>query len=260
MTYAIKPLVEPEVKVSGDKRLIDVPKAKALEAISLWERTKADGFFFNGYLGCDVETFGQVLASASPAVVGLSGIADFGYEPIYRSRGIEKLILGKDIPWPDFGRIPRITSFTALAFDGSPEEMPANMRELDLMGVPYRDLSIFGRFQGLRRLRLSKATRLQSLDGIPSSVEDLELLHCPRLDNLESTKSCSLRRLILDHCRKVDSIGFLMGQERLQYLLLSDLGKVPTISFVKHLPKLSFFSLTRVEVSDGDYSAAGALH
>lgn len=251
LSYQPKSFDAPELKIAYSSILIDVPAGRAKEAIDLYAEKGASGFYFNGFRGSGQEVVDEVLARVNPKIVGISGVVDFDFSSIYRNRGVSELILGYKMPWPEFDRLERIKSFSALSIDGLIESIPACIESLDLQKFSNRNLFEFEKFKRLKKLRLGHAGRLVTLDGLPSSVVELDLSYCPKLCDIDALAGCMLESLIFDHCKKISSYAALYGQIELRHMLLSDLGQMESIEFVKKLHKLSSFNIHNTIVKEG---------
>jgi hypothetical protein len=184
MTYEPKPFNAPELKIVYSSVLIDVPPGKEKESVALFSEEGASGFYFNGFRGVDQETVNRVLDIASPEIVGVSGFKDFDFTPIYGNRAICGLILGYKMEWPEFKKIDQLKLFSSQDFQGNAREFPLCLECLDLQKMPDADLGNFSFLKKLKVLRLGHASRLAKLDGLPSTVTELELLYCSKLKNI----------------------------------------------------------------------------
>lgn len=99
---------------------------------------------------------------------------------------------------------------------------------------------------------LSPIVSIRGVESL-SKLKQLELAYCRRLEDirpLEETPGI-LEELELDHCKKVD-LTRLQLLRKLRKLMLSEMGTIPSLSFIRSMPKMKFLSFVGTNVLDGD--------
>lgn len=95
---------------------------------------------------------------------------------------------------------------------------------------------------------------IRSLDGLPASVSDLELVRLPNLWSVEQVPA-GLTRLFIERCPNVVDFPQIARCRGLRVLVLDDCGALPSIRFLRELPALERVALTgNTLVTDGDLS------
>lgn len=128
-----------------------------------------------------------------------------------------------ELEWLGIGEAPPAT--LASLRGGHP-----NLRSLGVGGYPHPDLRPLGALH-LERLTMGGSRKLVSLAGIEAH-------------------GASLRRLELDRCPNLESLGGIEALDHLEYLELSNLPRITRLDWVHSLPKLRFlnvFDLKNVE-------------
>lgn len=131
------------------------------------------------------------------------------------------------------------------------------LRRLSINRYPATDLTGIGAHPGLRRLRLSDARRLQSLDGLDrfTSIEDIRLLALTNLEDLGalSTVAVTLDELELDTCKRIGTLDWFTPLIHLRVLSILNCGKVPSLKPIEGLLELQVFLFYEsTNVLDGD--------
>ena len=99
--------------------------------------------------------------------------------------------------------------------------------------------------------------RIKNLDFIAefSSLKSLEIYYSTTLEDITILSGRkSLKRLLLDHCKRVRDYKALASLTEIEYLGINDAGEIPTLSFVKDLKKLKHLSFVGTNVLDGNLS------
>ena len=109
-----------------------------------------------------------------------------------------------------------------------------NLQELEIIQSPVHSLAGLERFKKLKRLELSYLTKLES-------IADL--------------KSASLQFLHLDTCKKISDHAHVKNLRNLRILRFGNCGSMPSLDFLKQMPKLEELTFVDTNVEDGDLSA-----
>ena len=164
----------------------------------------------------------------------------------------------------DLSNFPNLST---LACEYSPRlfslEVCEKLRSLTLTGykVASKNLVAIPSLSSLEELDLF-VTNIGTLDGIErfKSLEKLTLFRTSQLQNIDSLRGLkkSLTSIEFDQCKKIQSYEVLGELENLQRLLLFNCHQIPSLTFLKPLKNLKFFSFVNTNVLDGDlYPAVG---
>ena len=118
-----------------------------------------------------------------------------------------------------------------------------------------RDLTDLGRLASLESLQLVQSP-ITSLAGVEamSRLWELELHYCARLTDVTAlaARADTLQRLRLDRCRNVAGREGVARLRRLTHLSFCGDSPIPSIGFVRGMPRLRFFAFVGTDVLDGD--------
>ena len=134
----------------------------------------------------------------------------------------------------------------------------SNLKRLELIHYPYRDLTPLVPLTNLRSLSLSQGS-LQNIDLIREfhNLEELRLNFFPKLANFQPISSCTkITWLDLDRMKGLCNLGSLNGLVNLRQLDISNCGKIQSLAPLKEFSNLEvvrFIENTFIE--DGDVRA-----
>lgn len=138
----------------------------------------------------------------------------------------------------------------------------SSLEKLDIRSVKDAELAGLSQLQNLRTLTLQGNIRsLESLSAL-QKLEKLELIDCRNLEDLSALERLpNLRWLAIDGSKKLRSLGPVGKAETLQVLDLSNIGAIPSLSFLASLKKLRAlaFAGTNTSIEDGDLSILESL-
>ncbi|MBC7351473.1 MAG: hypothetical protein H5U08_03860 [Thermogutta sp.] len=140
----------------------------------------------------------------------------------------------KRISWPEEHQNLvdlEIRSFRPRSRDFSDLPHLPNLCSLEIIRSPIHSLAGLERFRRLRYLSLS---------------------YCTKLERIGELSCKSLRALELDVCRKISDHAHVATLPRLELLKMTHCGQMPSISFVKSMPRLKWFIFAYTHVLDGD--------
>ena len=104
--------------------------------------------------------------------------------------------------------------------------------------------------------------RIQSLEGIQISkdLKVVKLDHCSKLENIDRLYDVreTLQGLVIDNCKNIKDYSVLSELKSLTRLSINGSATIPTVSFVKQLPKLKTLILS-VDIADGNLSYCDSL-
>jgi len=97
---------------------------------------------------------------------------------------------------------------------------------------------------------------LKGLSGF-KKLESLALRYFPKLVDISELQGLNerLRKLILDHCKRVASYSVVGNLVELRNLSVISCGNMESIGFCKHLKKLETIGFMDVVIEDGDLSS-----
>ena len=133
--------------------------------------------------------------------------------------------------------------------------LPPTLRTLFIIGSMSDDVRDIAYLSKLERLRLSKAPRLECLDGLEDfkRLARLEIYYAPHLSVISVLASCrNLETLVFDHCPGIYEIKVLAQLSKLKSLTLDSCGVIDSFGHIlslRSLKRLSFTSST--DVADG---------
>jgi protein phosphatase 1 regulatory subunit 7 len=182
---------------------------------------------------------------------------DFDFEPLRALKNLRMLMVDAALPLR-MGEFPQLEEVRC---DWHPKFDVAGCDRLHtLMLGKYkpksRNLNDLPLLPSLRELELVQPL-LTSLEGIQrfSSLVKVELAYAPKLQRIVGLEQLSL----LDHfqCQKCPNGEWLPTVEKLKtarIIRLNDCGTLPSIKFLKEMPKLEDFRFSHTNIVDGDLS------
>ena len=190
----------------------------------------------------------------------------FDLSGLYSLRDLSQLSAVFDLRQElDLGRFPRLADLSA---DWHPTRL-ANLTRCPLTRLwlrkykpPTGDLAALGDIRPLESLQLIQCTAssLAGLDRLPLLWE-FEAHYCARLRDVSSLAALkdTLQRLRLDHCKSVEDRESVTRLHRLTHLSFSHARPLPSLAFIRRMPKLRFFAFVGTDVTDGDMTPLLAL-
>ncbi len=138
-----------------------------------------------------------------------------------------------------------------------------NMRNLTINGYnpSSKDMTELPDLPMLKELWIFKGN-LISLEGLGRlPLEFLWLYSLPKLTSVSAITSLSdsLRKLQIESCRRVTDFDSLRSMRALEKLMISECGSIPSIDFIKEIPRMVFFNFWGTNVVDGDLSPLEGL-
>lgn len=133
--------------------------------------------------------------------------------------------------------------------------LPPGLRTLFIIGLMGNDVRSIAYLPKLEWLRLSKAPKIECLDGLEDfkRLTRLEIYYAPHLSVISALTSCrNLETLVLDHCPAIYGIKVLAQLSKLKSLTLDSCGMIDSFGHIltlRSLKRLSFTSNT--DVADG---------
>jgi hypothetical protein len=87
-----------------------------------------------------------------------------------------------------------------------------------------------------------------------SCLKSLEIFNATKLESISELKSLnnSLEVVQIEQCKKINDFEVLGNVQSLKKIIISESGTIKTLSFIKELPKLEFFSFWGTNVLDGN--------
>lgn len=105
--------------------------------------------------------------------------------------------------------------------------------------------------------------KIHSLAGIGNlkKLRRLELNYLRQLNDLADLRGVknSLQRLEIESCKKVEDPSEIQYLQKLEFLIFSNCGDIPSIGFIRELPHLKHFAFDGTNVLDGDLSVCTRL-
>ncbi|MFC4305961.1 hypothetical protein [Cohnella boryungensis] len=180
------------------------------------------------------------------------------FEGLYRSSESIKVLLLSDIVGPiDLSRLQHVEE---MAIEMNKHvlnlEKCKQLKELRIWKYKKNNLEELFGLTNLNSITITQST-LVTLDGCNrfDKLERVELNYMSKLEDVNQLTDLAdtLKVLRIESCKKInfDSLHQLKNLEKLSLL---DSGSIPSLSFVKSLPKLKFLVFSKTNVVDGDLS------
>lgn len=233
------------------------------------------------YISCEISDVTAL--SQFSQLRELSLLEGVGQLDFARLKQLESLSVSGDTP--EFGNLAACRSLRLLGItdcglrDVTPFAGLAHLRELQISEAPVKSLEGIAGLKSLRRLVLAQLP-LERLDGVEllRDLDDVYLLLLRRLYSIAPLVELpALKSLVVDSCGKVSdverlsgakklecleldgiklqSVTFLAGLTQLTTLKLMNVGKIPSLEFLRDMRALEIFMPgMNTAVEDGDMS------
>ncbi len=153
-------------------------------------------------------------------------------------------------------------ALSVLACEYSPRlvslEACEQLRDLTLTNYNHSNLDALPTLSSLSQLSLF-VTKIASLAGIQrfSNLEKLVLFKASKLERIDCLVGIMrlLRSIEIEECKRIASYDFLRKLENLNRLIITKCAPIDSLSFLKSLPSLDFFSFVGTDIRDGDLSS-----
>jgi hypothetical protein len=192
---------------------------------------------------------------------------------------LQKLLVSVD--QPRFGHFARARSLRGLTLisedlqDLTPVADLSTLEQLTVADSRLRSLKGIEGLSGLRELALISLP-LESLDELSSltALEDLTLHRLSRVRSIREIARLPIRRLMIDGLPKLDDLDVidrltsleslelsaktlpapatLAGLKELRSFVIESANSIPSLAFIRRMPKLEKFYFTKATVADGD--------
>ena len=122
-----------------------------------------------------------------------------------------------------------------------------------IFGYPYADLVALEGLRRLSTLRLSRASKLGTLDGIQrlSNIRRIWIQSATRLSSLAALSRLKLRYLHFEGCRSISDYSIL-GTLPLDGLTIRECGPVRDLDFLRSLSKLRALIIAATKIESAD--------
>jgi hypothetical protein len=128
------------------------------------------------------------------------------------------------------------------------------LKYFDLWHYRGKTLQELPHYQNLEILRVFHGSVL-SLDGLERfhKLRVYEHYYGKKLWNISAlTKVPNLEEIVLNHCKKMEIKNTFEQCEKLKTLKYFDCPNLPSLSFLKKMKNLEFFSFSGIDIEDGD--------
>ncbi|WP_442637232.1 hypothetical protein [Rossellomorea marisflavi] len=97
-------------------------------------------------------------------------------------------------------------------------------------------------------------SNITSFEGCTSlgNLKRLELNYCRTALNLDELSSLKLEEISIVNCKKFLNMDSLSKIKTLKKIMLEGCRKIPSIQFISEMPLLSYFAFVKTEVEDGN--------
>lgn len=233
--------------------------------ISKVRRSTRPLLVLNRELGFE-ETDCAVLEKVGDRLVGLEVSGDFADDSdVVRCSNLEELNLNTScqggLDWE------RLTGLTRLfVYEDRISGALASLQRLTSLHIHQasdEQIQLASSLPLLADLTLS-ATRMravESLSGFGDRLTHLRVRQGPSLRGFEDLSRLSaIRVLLLDSCRRLDSLEFVSGMRELEVLAVSDCGGVESLHPLTRCPRLQWLHFDgSTKIQDGDLSVLGQM-
>lgn len=135
--------------------------------------------------------------------------------------------------------------------------LPNKLEALYLYGCKMKEKGLDAfKFPDTLKDLSCRRSDLQNLHSLPPTLEILDLGLVRPLTSLEGLESCakSLKNLEIEYSPHIKDFSALEKCTNMEKLLLLNCGQIPSIGFVRNMPKLKHFAFSRSYVVDNDLS------
>ncbi len=213
---------------------------------------------FQGYSSDNLD----FLSRLEDYLEGITVLDDrYDYRPLNRLHKLKSLgFVDNRRDTIDLSNFPKLES---LACDYSKRllslEGCERLQDLTLSGYKSPDKTL-KQFPDLRSLKIFSLfqSNITSLDGIGKllSLQEIALYRLSRLEDISAITDLSktLIKIELDVCKRITNYDILAELKKMETLIISNSGAIPSLSFIKQMPKLNFLSFVGTNILDGDLS------
>lgn len=135
-----------------------------------------------------------------------------------------------------------------------------NLKELVIKKCNFNDKANLKQINSLLNIeKLSliqcKFEDIEFLEFLKRLVE-IEVYYTPKLKDIQGLRFCSktLNKVVFDNCKSIVDYKILSCLHKLNYLEISDSGKIESLNFIKEIKTLKHFSFVGTDVLDGNIS------
>lgn len=215
----------------------------------------------NPYQGYELNDL-EFLSRLEDHIQGISVLENiYDYGPVNRLHKLKSLgIIDNKRDKVDLSNFPELEN---LACDYSKRllslESCEQLQDLTLTGFksPDKTLKELPQLSSLATLSLfvSNITSFVGIGKFPS-LKELSIYRLPRLEDISALTdvSSTLTRIEFDMCKRIGNYDILANLKSLERLIISNSAEIPSLSFIKRMPKLDFLSFVGTNVLDGDLS------
>lgn len=131
-----------------------------------------------------------------------------------------------------------------------------SLKHLTVTGLKSKDLSDFPHLSSLEDLKLFKAS-IVSLEGVgwQNKLREFSVYAAPKLEDIKGlTELRQLEELEIENCKRIRDYVELGNIVSLKKIILTNSGKIESLSFIQKLSRLNFISFWGTNVLDGNLS------
>lgn len=186
---------------------------------------------------------------------------EFDFSPLYGLEEVRSLFCGINggetvgkVSKPDYSRIPGLEYLSVSSPDNADLRDLPTLKTLRVSGSSCTNLEQLFTSSELDTLEL-QFSKIQSLDGIAAAPK-MQCLYLVRNRSLADITALAqvkktLRVLRIQHCPKITDFSVLEELENLEYLFLEGSNVLPSLGFIRNLPKLKTL-IANMKIEDGD--------
>lgn len=244
------------VRDLGPYKIIMIESGRIDECMAFYVKNRLDGVGMSPHHGYDARDLSFLEEYPFVQGVALGYGEKIDVSSIRVLKGLRLLVLGNNTQPLDLSAFPDLEDINidwhrkvTLPRESAPmkrlelrnykprgkdlRELPeyANLEEFELIRSPIQSLAGLERFKKLKRLSLYYLSKLEGLAALQSG--SLEYLHC-------------------DVCKKICDHEHVTCLKKLRVLHFANCGTIPSLAFLRRMPKLEEFSFVDTDIEDGD--------
>jgi len=249
---------------AGGRQLLIVESERLEQSVAYCNKKQIRWLHISPYHGYELDDLEFLPKCRTVTGIHLQGGVS-NFDGLYRLQNLESL----SVVFPHHLMLSEFPKLTDLATDWNPsiDESLFKVKSLSRLWIrKYKpvneDLERIKALKGLEELTIIESS-IRSLEGIQalSQLKTLGLAYCRKLVTIESLLELkgNLRELEIDHCKGIKDLSVIGALTQLRKAILADNGEIPSLEFVRGMPRLEFLSFVGTKVRDGDMTPCFSL-
>ncbi|MCA9039609.1 MAG: hypothetical protein KDA65_04600 [Planctomycetaceae bacterium] len=243
----------------ADMKVVWIASDRIEETISFYEREQLDGFILSPLFGYKREDLDFLSSTPDVRCLVLLDSKKRDIDSICQLNKLEYLSLDGNKQPIDFSKFPVLRGLwtdwhAKLTTDNLPQSL--EILRLDGFNPKSKSLNELRELKKLEDLTFVKST-IEDLDGIQKypNLHRLVLAYMRNLSDISTLgegKNKKLTYLELGNCKKLSDYSPIGNINSLVECVIDKCGPIPSLTFMKDLPKLTDFRFLDTKVLDGD--------